>query len=186
MDILTLQLQSDKKEPIYHQLYSYIKEEIQSGRIASDTKLPSKRKLSSYLSISQNTIQAAYDQLIEEGYITAVEKRGFYVCKIDFQQKLKVHLPAQINRKSTQSEIMYDFSYHGVDIPSFPFDIWRKLMKDSINEYDLELLIPGDSLGNLRLRTAIAEYLHQSRGVNCTEDQIIISSGTEMLFQALM
>ena len=90
MELLTLQFDNDNKKPYYQQLYSYIKTEIQSGRISYDTKLPSKRKLSSYLGISQNTIQAAYDQLIEEGYIIAIEKKGFFVCKIDFIQKIKV------------------------------------------------------------------------------------------------
>ncbi len=186
MDMITLQFNPESKEPLYHQLYTYIKEEIQSGRILFDTKLPSKRKLSTYLNVSQNTIQAAYDQLIEEGYIIAIEKRGFFVCKIDFIQKLEVHLLPLTSGKTATSEVLYDFSYHGVDMPSFPFDQWRKLMKEVINEYDYELLMPGDSLGYYRLRAALSEYLHQSRGVNCTSDQIIISSGTEMLFQTLI
>lgn len=186
MEMMTLQINMESKEPIYHQLYSYIKKEIQTGRISFDTKLPSKRKLSAYLNISQNTIQASYDQLIEEGYITSVEKRGFFVSKIDFLQQLKVNLPSLENNKSDTKQITYDFSYHGVDMPSFPFDAWRKLMKEVINEYDVELLMPGDSLGYIRLRAALSAYLHQSRGVNCSSSQIIISSGTEMLFQTLI
>lgn len=187
MDLLTIDLVSDRKIPIYHQLYSFIKEEIQTGRIAYDTKLPSKRKLSSYLKISQNTIQAAYDQLIEEGYIISIEKKGFFVCKIDHLQKLKVNPSLELLSKQTEAhDILYDFSYHGVDQTTFPFDTWRKLTKEVINEYDLELLIPGDALGYRHLRSAIAAYLHQSRGVNCQEAQVIISSGTEILFQTLI
>ncbi|MBH1941784.1 PLP-dependent aminotransferase family protein [Mobilitalea sibirica] len=187
MEMLTLSLNLDSKTPLYHQLYTFIKAEIQEGRIPYNTKLPSKRKLSSYLSISQNTIQAAYDQLIEEGYITPVERKGFYVCQLDHIQKLQIknEIDTRKNR-SLQSDIIYDFSYHGVDIPTFPYKTWRKLMKEVINEYDTELLQQGDSLGYDKLRIALAEYLHQSRGVNCSEDQIIISSGTEILFQSLI
>ncbi len=186
MDMITPRLNFSDKEPIYHQLYSHIKKEIQSGRILYDTKLPSKRKLSVYLNISQNTIQSAYDQLIEEGYITSIEKRGFFVCKIDFLQHLKVNPVLSEGEHPDSGKIQFDFSYHGIDIPSFPFTIWRRLMKETMNEYDNELLMPGDSLGYMRLRSAIAAYLHQSRGVNCTSNQIIISSGTEMLFQTLI
>ncbi|HWT73853.1 MAG TPA: PLP-dependent aminotransferase family protein [Mobilitalea sp.] len=187
MEMLTFNLNTDSKIPIYHQLYSFIKSEIQSGKIPYDTKLPSKRKLSSYLKISQNTVQAAYDQLIEEGYIISLEKKGFFVSKIDHLQKLQVNSPYELtHQKSESSEVIYDFSYHGVDQATFPFDTWRKLTKDVINEYDTELLLPGDSLGYHRLRAAIAAYLHQSRGVNCTEHQIVISSGTEILFQSLI
>lgn len=186
MELLTLQLDSESKKPYYQQLYSYIKTEIQQGHIPYDTKLPSKRKLSSYLGISQNTIQAAYDQLIEEGYLHSIEKRGFYVCKIDFLQKIQVDSLKLTDHKEESIRVTYDFTYHGVDMPSFPFNQWRRLMKEVINEYDEELLKPGDSLGFFQLRLALSDYLHQSRGVNCAPSQIVISSGTEMLFQSLI
>jgi len=187
MEMLTFHINTESKIPIYHQLYSFIKAEIQSGTIPYDNKLPSKRKLSSYLKISQNTIQSAYDQLIEEGYIISVEKKGFYVCKIDHLQRLQVNsFFDQPQNTAEKAEVIYDFSYHGVDQPNFPYDVWRKLTKEAINEYDLELLQPGDSLGYHRLRAAIATYLHQSRGVNCSMHQVIISSGTEILFQTLI
>lgn len=185
MEFLTFSFSSDSKVPLYQQLYTYLKTEIQAGHIPYHTKLPSKRKLSGFLRISQNTIQAAYDQLIEEGYVISIEKRGFFVNQIDLLQKIEVS--NSIIRPNYEAKSSgYDFTYHGVDMPSFPFAIWRKLMKEVINEYDTELLQPGDCLGDVRLRRAIANYLHQSRGVKCSEDQIIISSGTEMLFQSLI
>lgn len=186
MEFITPFLKTDSKIPIYQQLYHFLKEEIQSGSIPFGTKLPSKRKLASYLGISQNTIQSAYDQLIEEGYIIAKEKSGFFVCQLDHLQHLiltPAKEPTPVEGKQT---VAYDYSYHGVDIPTFPFAIWRRLMKEVINEYDRELLIPGDCLGNKGLRQAIAAYLHHSRGVNCKADQVVISSGTEMLFQSLI
>lgn len=187
MELITPIFNTENKIPIYQQLYEYIKNEIQSGAISHDTKLPSKRKLASYLNISQNTIQAAYDQLIEEGYIIAKERKGFFVCKLDHLQRLILMPMKEISSSSDQTHLTaFDFSFHGVDIPTFPFNIWRRLMKEVINEYDPELLIPGDSLGYYHLRRAISAYLHQSRGVNCAEHQVIISSGTEMLFQSLI
>ncbi|MEA1961257.1 MAG: PLP-dependent aminotransferase family protein [Bacillota bacterium] len=187
MDMLTFVIDSESRIPIYQQLYSFIKSEIQSGRIGYDTKLPSKRKLSSYLGISQNTIQAAYDQLIEEGYVVPIGRKGFYVCKIDNIIKLDLHKEFRdINQKPDQREVEYDFSYHGVDTHNFPFTTWRKLTREVINEYDLELLQLGDSQGHSCLRKSIADYLHQSRGVNCSAEQIIISSGTEFLIQILI
>ncbi|HKM00383.1 MAG TPA: PLP-dependent aminotransferase family protein [Mobilitalea sp.] len=187
MDMLTLSLNTESKLPLYLQLYTYIKEEIQNGSILYNTKLPSKRKLSTYLQVSQNTIQAAYDQLIEEGYIQSLERKGFYVCQIDNLQKLKVQPNSEVQKPKIElPTTLYDFSYHGVDMPTFPFSLWRKLMKEVINEYDPMLLQLGDSLGLKELRISIAEYLHQSRGVSCTENQIVISSGTEILFQSLI
>ncbi len=186
MELITPILKTDSKMPIYQQLYNFLKKEIQSGSIPFGTKLPSKRKLASYLGISQNTIQSAYDQLIEEGYIKAIEKTGFFVCQLDHLQHLMLTPAKESAPANGQQSAAYDYSYHGVDIPTFPFTIWRRLMKEVINEYDPELLVPGDSLGDSGLRRAIAVYLHQSRGVNCKAHQVIISSGTEMLFQSLI
>lgn len=187
MELLTFPLNTESRIPLYHQLYSYLKAEIQNKTIGYNTKLPSKRKLSSHLGISQNTIQSAYDQLIEEGYVVSTEKKGYYVAKIDHLQKLTVLAENEYAVAAQPvSEVKYDFSYHGVDHDTFPFRVWRRLTKELVSEYDPEFLKQGDSQGYLRLRKAIADYLHQSRGVNCTEDQIIISSGTEILFQSLI
>ena len=187
MEILTPVLDLEDTTPIYQQLYHYIKEEIKKGHIPFNSKLPSKRKLSSHLGISQNTIQAAYDQLIEEGYIESFEKRGYFVNKLDHLQNLKVtRMQEEIIDAIHSPGLRYDYSYHGVDFTAFPFDIWRRLSKEVINEYDKELLQLGDPSGFDRLRQVIASYLHQSRGVNCNKNQVIISSGTEMLFQSLI
>ena len=186
MDMLTYVLNPENKLPLYLQLYNFIREDIRSGKLPFDTKLPSKRKLSSYLKVSQNTIQAAYTQLIEEGYIVAKERRGFFVSRIDYLQNIRITPNIQSNIPDSRHCAAYDFSYHGVDIPSFPYSIWRKLMKEVISEYDPELLLQSDSLGNYNLRSSIADYLHHSRGVNCCSSQVIISSGTEILFQSLI
>jgi len=187
VDMLTFTINTDSKVSIYQQLYLFIKSEIELGRITFDTKLPSKRKLSSYLKVSQNTIQTAYEQLIEEGYVVSKERKGFYVCKIDNIMKLHVQKEYNfIEQKKEHSVIEYDFSYHGVDMQTFPFTIWRRLYKEVINEYDKELLQLGDTQGYYSLRSSISEYLHQSRGVNCSASQIIVSSGTEFLLQTLI
>ncbi|MDD3894507.1 MAG: PLP-dependent aminotransferase family protein [Syntrophomonadaceae bacterium] len=187
MDMLTFTIDTESKTPIYQQLYAFIKEDLLTGRIVCDTRLPSKRKLSSYLKISQNTIQSAYDQLIAEGYVYSLEKKGFFAGKID--NILKLDSPTDSDRISTQPEpaaVRYDFSHHGVDLHSFPFAVWRRLTREVIDEYDRELLQLGDFRGHYKLRAAIAAYLHQSRGVNCSADQIIISSGTELLMLTLI
>ncbi|MDF2484752.1 MAG: transcriptional regulator, GntR family with aminotransferase domain [Herbinix sp.] len=187
MEMLTPVFDTYSHIPIYQQLYSYIKDEIKEGRIPNNSKLPSKRKLSSHLNVSQNTIQAAYDQLIEEGYIQSQEKRGFFVNKLDHLQSIKVIKAEEEALAPLNFPVsVYDYSYHGVDFLSFPFDLWRRLTKEVINEYDREILQLSSSLGYHRLRANISSYLHQSRGVNCSEHQVIISSGTEMLFQSLI
>lgn len=187
MDMLAFMADPAVKRPVYHQLYTFIKAEIRSGRIPAGTRLPSKRKLSTFLGLSQNTIQTAYEQLIEEGYAVASERKGFYASRIDNVVSLEAR-KTQDDRKGDAGEVgaRFDFSYHGVDTGTFPFPTWRKLMKAVLNEYDEELLMPGNPQGYPDLRSSITDYLHHSRGVNCHPDQVIVSAGTEYLFQILI
>ena len=186
MNAITFRLEPQAKEPLYNQIYQFVKSEITSGRYIYNTKLPSKRQLSAYLQCSQNTVQAAYDQLIAEGYITAKPKSGYYVSKLDGIINLKKEPVVSKKQAASQISYRYNFSHHGVDLDSFPFTTWRKITKSVINEYDKDLLKTGDPHGNFNLRSSIADYLHNSRGVSCSPEQIIISSGTEFLFLLLM
>ncbi|MCX7773159.1 MAG: PLP-dependent aminotransferase family protein, partial [Clostridia bacterium] len=173
--------------PLYQQLYAYIKSEIQAGRLGAGSKLPSKRKLSTHLNISQNTVQLAYNQLIDEGYVVPSERRGYFVHKLEHMIKLELsETTSDKTDFKEESRILYDFSYQGVDYQTFPFSAWRKLTKEVINEYDHELLELGHPQGHLGLRTSIADYLRQSRGVNCRANQLVISAGTEFLLQMLI
>lgn len=186
MNMLTIALDSRAKEPLYEQLYRYIKGEIQSGRFLCGGKLPSKRQLAVHLQCSQNTIQNAYSQLISEGYITARAKSGYFIAEMDGIIGLEQTVPAETDDPTLSEDTVYDFSYHGVDGESFPYAAWRKISKDVIDEYDPDLLQLGHPQGDFKLRSAIAHYLHQSRGVVCSPRQIVISAGTEFLLQLLI
>lgn len=71
-------LDKRKADPLYMQLYTYIKTNSK-GTIPPHEKLPSKRKLALHLSISQNTVEAAYVQLEAEGYIEILARKGAFV-----------------------------------------------------------------------------------------------------------
>ena len=95
MDITNLNIQFDKENPLYIQLYNFIKSEIQKGNLKANDKLPSKRKLSKALDISQNTIESSYGQLITEGYIVSLPKKGYYVSNI--QELVNINRNNNIN-----------------------------------------------------------------------------------------
>ena len=71
------------KEPLYYQLYLSMVKDIQQGIYKENEKLPSKRAFSDYLGVSQNTIDAAYQMLVTEGYIRALPRSGFYVNPLE-------------------------------------------------------------------------------------------------------
>ena len=66
--------------PIYTQIADGIREQILSGVLLPEDKLPSVRELAAQLAINPNTIQRAYRQLEMEGWIATVPGKGCFVC----------------------------------------------------------------------------------------------------------
>ena len=68
--------------PIYAQLISGFQEQIKSGILRSGDKLPSVRELAGQLAINPNTIQRAYRELEQGGWIATVAGKGCFVCEV--------------------------------------------------------------------------------------------------------
>jgi GntR family transcriptional regulator/MocR family aminotransferase len=69
-----------------------------------------------------------------------------------------------------------------VGVPAFdlfPFDVWAKLNAAFWRKPDLQQLCYGDPAGDARLRGLIAAYLRSSRGMQCSAEQIVITSGAQ-------
>ncbi len=182
---LTPNLNTKSKIALYVQLYEYIKKEIKDGTIPAFTKLPAKRKLASYLQVSKNTVEAAYEQLLAEGYIESASRKGYFVCKIE--QMIYVEgSEAKVEEVSFREEnYKFDFTQTGVDTDTFPFTTYRKLINDVWQPHNNELLFLGHSQGELSLREEIASYLYESRGVRCSASQIVLGAGTQILVKLL-
>lgn len=172
-----------KKIPLYLDLYQDIKEKIINGAYPKDYKLPSIRAMKKQLNLSKNTISSAYLQLEVEGYVRSVEKVGFFVEELDPVMKLeeKKDKEKQEFESKEKSSYKYDFSFSGVDASLFPFSIWKKMFKKSL-EMGSDYINQSDFMGFSPLREAIVSYLSSSRGIKTDPDKIIISGGTEHLF----
>lgn len=70
------------KRPLYEQVTEKLAQLIICGALESNAKLPSVRTLALELSINPNTIQRAYAQLEQDGYIYTVVGRGNYVTDV--------------------------------------------------------------------------------------------------------
>ncbi|HDR4419912.1 TPA: PLP-dependent aminotransferase family protein [Bacillus cereus] len=182
---LTPNLNTRSKTALYVQLYEYIKKEVKDGTIPAFTKLPAKRKLASYLQVSKNTVEAAYEQLLAEGYIESASRKGYFVCKIE--QMIYVEgSEAKVEEVPFREEnYTFDFTQTGVDTNTFPFTMYRKLINDVWQPHNNELLFLGHPQGELSLREEIANYLYESRGVRCSASQIVLGAGTQILVKLL-
>ncbi|WP_088013493.1 PLP-dependent aminotransferase family protein [Gottfriedia acidiceleris] len=182
---LTPNLIMETNLPLYVQLYEYIKAEIRSGKIPPMTKLPAKRKLAIYLEVSKNTVESAYEQLLAEGYIESVSRKGYFVCEIE--QLILTEKKREVVKEVSYGEpvFKYDFTQTGVDAKTFPFSVYRKISNEVWQLENKELLLLGHPQGEYSLREEIAKYLYESRGVRCSASQIVIGAGTQFLIRIL-
>ena len=82
MKELAITLDTEKKQPLYEQIYEALREAILQGRILQGEKLPSTRFEAEYLQVSRSTVELAYDQLVSEGYIHSEPYRGYFACDV--------------------------------------------------------------------------------------------------------
>jgi len=183
-------MQFNGQHPKYIQLYQHIKREIHHGILSEGTKLPSIRALSEMLDVSKSTIENAYGQLIAEGYIESQPKKGYYVSALDgyifgvmeTQSEILMEETRKKEAKPPMDSAALLFDTDGIERDLFDFNAWKKMLTKVI-EYDTDALICyGDVQGEYALRKEIATFIHESRGVRCTPNQIVVGAGVQSLF----
>ena len=174
--------------PLYEQVYKHIKSDIISGILSPNEKLPSKRSFARNNGISTITIQNAYDQLISEGYVFTVPKKGYYVANINEMSRVPAGTSIKLDIKIPEkpAKFRFDLSNNKINSDNFPFSIWAKLLRETMSERSRELMEVSPTGGIYELRAAIADYLKSFRGMLVDPDQIVIGAGTEYLYGLLI
>ena len=186
--MLTYDLSDASKGALYETLYKDIRDDIKSGTLKAGEKLPSKRTLAKNLGVSTITVESAYAQLISEGYVYSLPKRGYFVAKLDAPIKAA---PAEkpldtIILPAPRPHYAFDFSRTQTNPDQFPFATWKKLLREVIAEESQALMEKSPSGGVWALRRAIAGHLRDFRGIDVHPDQIIVGAGTEYLYSLLI
>lgn len=175
---------------LYLNLYENLKQQIIEGQYQSGDKFPSKRVLSQHLSLSNTTVEHAYQLLLDEGYIYSKPRSGYFVSDIEtlpIINRNSTHTPysqepiskEQNIPENTHCELAFNLSE--IDAEYFPMQQFRKYARDAFEDDQLLLLQRVNAKGEWQLRQEIAHYLFNSRGVTCHPEQIIIGSSTEQL-----
>ena len=95
------------KQSVYLQIKEDVKRKIELGLLRENERLPSCREKALQLGVNPNTVQRAYTELEEDGYIYTVPKKGVYVSAMDkkssallvAKQKLEELKAAGLSRK---------------------------------------------------------------------------------------
>ena len=195
--LLALALERDAPEPLHRQLYGQLRELILTGRLPSGARLPASRSLAEELACSRNTITAAFDQLLSEGYLEGRVGAGTFVTRELPEGLLTAGLAAPVQvatgsgprRLSRRARRLAEtrelpepspgpaFALARPDTEHFPFDVWGRLLGRIWRRPDPALLRGGSPGGLPALRAAIAGHLRAVRGLDCAAEQVLVTAG---------
>lgn len=181
-------------------LYQQLRSAILDGRVAPGTKLPATRQVASGLGIARNTVLAAYDLLIAEGYVIPRAGAKAVVADVTTRRSRPARrstaatanprmnplwlLPA-LQRETRRTLPERCFRLGTPEYRYFPHDVWRRLSARSLRTWAKRTFTYSPSEGIPELREAIAHHVAFARAVACTADDVIVTSGAQQAFDML-
>ncbi len=192
----SLHLDARRSAPLHRQLYAEIRGAVLSGRLAAGARLPSTRSLAADLGVSRNTVAAAFDQLMAEGYLEGKVGSGTFVTDLGAKASggaaphsgrrdaallsARGRMLAQ-SRAAPSTEVATARAFRpGVPaLDAFPRELWARLSARVARRARAEVLSYGNPAGYFPLRQAIADYLRAARGVRCSVEQVIVTAGSQ-------
>lgn len=191
-----------KKGKIKEQFYLVIKELILNGQLKAGRKLPSSRTFSEMMSISRNSVLSGLDRLTDEGYLVAKKGSGTYVASVIPDEMIHsqpgipcpptgtaavrpdINPQMQVMKQlwdetlpNSGQNLTFNIGIGCTDL--FPHALWGRLSGRIWRQYRQLDGRLNEPMGYKPLRRAISDYVRTTRGLHCSEEQILIVSGTQ-------
>ncbi len=177
-------------------LHQQLRSAILDGRLGAGAALPSSRSLAAQLGLARNTVVAAYDLLIAEGYVQA--RRGARATVAELRRPQRpTAAPVEDARLAPFWRTPFlDGSRQGalpersfrLGIPDhrhFPHALWRRLVAQELRRFARQPFAYPPSAGLPALRAAIAMHAAQARAVACGAEDVLVTSGAQQAFDLL-
>lgn len=199
---MRIPLDRESTVPLYQQIKDFLKENILSGTLPPDARLPSSRQLARDLGVNRITIETAYDELEADGLVYSQRGSGTYVSSsLAIPEKLSMmtSTPAEWPVWQHQFLSRYDISEQPAagstndmvtrrdlislagglpDSRLFPVEDFRRVFRSILRRDGIEAFEYGDRAGYLPLRRTIAQIL-SSQGIPAHPENLLITSGSQ-------
>ncbi|MDQ3825453.1 MAG: PLP-dependent aminotransferase family protein [Actinomycetota bacterium] len=186
---LPVTLDRTDPRPLHLQLADQWRAAVVDGRLAANTRLPSSRVLAQVLGVSRHIVLSAVDELIIEGYLMARQGSGVWVsaeaCVAPVAET--VVRPGRLHRwqawpaPSIVSDPplrpgAIDFRLGAPGLERWSEDAWRRVWREVGRSRPPTYY--NHPQGECDLREAVASYLGRARGLRCSAQQVLITSGS--------
>lgn len=148
------QLSPDQRSNLQTRIQEMLVSAILDGHLPPGSPVPSGRRMAQQLKVSRNTVVLAYEHLVDEGFLVARERSGYYVNEeilkgravaqkqrgdaaarddADWPARLKMRLDdrRQITKPHNWQHYRYPFLYGQFDPVLFPISDWRECCRDA-------------------------------------------------------
>lgn len=194
-------IQFDRKssQPLYLQLSNQIIQLIKNQNLAPNTKLPGSRTLAVQLSVHRKTIVACYEELLLQGWVESVPKKGTFVLgnlpvlqqktlndSLAISPREKTGFPFytsdKLKEKTSKRENGFMYLNDGIsDSRLTPIqEIARTYRRIAAKRKVFDHLSYGATYGNEMLREVLVNYLNATRGLNISKENVLITRGSQM------
>jgi GntR family transcriptional regulator/MocR family aminotransferase len=189
--------------PQFLRIARAIAEDARSGRLTPGSRLPGSRELARTLKVHRNTVLAAYQELLAEGFLETAHGRGTFLKASlpDTRPKrwnrgqtkereagarlgFPFEAPKRIERRMPTPRGTYALFGGTPDTRLVPREALARAYRRALLRHP-GLLDYGDPLGESTLRTALAEMLRGRRGLRVTGDDILLTRGAQMALSLL-
>lgn len=185
---VVIELIEDPARPLFINLAGSVIREIERGRLKPGDRLPGTRALARTLGVHRNTADAAYQELVLQGWLTAEASRGTFVARDlpDLGTQNWGARPAAARLASPLPQTRpapppMQFSDGAPDARLMPGLELARAFRRSLTGAELKSLPGyGDPRGAPSLRTALARYLSAERGLTVGAGDILITRGSQM------
>lgn len=183
------------------ELHHRLRSAILDGRLVAGAALPATRQAAAALGIARNTVVAAYDLLIAEGYVLPRPGAKAVVAEVAARRERRVSPAWGAGPEDPRVNPLWrtpflrpgpprplperSFRLGVPDHRYFPHDVWRRLSAQSLRAWSKTRFGYPPSEGIAELRDAIARHVAFARAVACTADDVIVTSGAQQAFDLL-
>ena len=197
---LAIDLPARSSRQVGRDLHGQLRTAIVGGRLQPGLRLPASREMAAALGVSRNTVVAAYDLLLSEGYVSAHGRGGTIVADFISSPPRASASPTGSRRDprlcpawrmpaliptGTANDCRFDFSVGIPDCSEFPFDVWRRLTSRAIRAVSRSHDWYGEPEGRQALREAIAGHVSFARAIACAPEEVVVTAGAQQAFDLL-
>jgi GntR family transcriptional regulator/MocR family aminotransferase len=170
------------------QIRQKLVEGIINGVFPPGMKLPSSRKLARELGVARNTVTAAYQQLVADGYLVSRKRSGIFVNEEMLKARLAVRTGQPVpDRSAAESRELPDWTSYPYpfidgkfDSTLFPLTEWREASRLSLSVADVVDWSTGSGdADDPKLLEEIRTKILTRRGIQANLDEILVTMGTQ-------